>query len=370
MWRAGSPASTPLPKLPTPAEVAKIATEVLAKGDAVRGEKIFRRGDVGCVKCHAVSKAGGNIGPDLGPIGATSPMDYIVSSILDPNAAIKEEYLTKVISTASGQVVTGIVVMRDKSQVVLKDATGKRVSIAAADIDEEGNGKSLMPEGITRMLTQAELLDLIRFVSELGKPGPFLARAPTVVHRWKRLRDVTPVLADGVPNLEVIRDSVLRAGPEAWDTAYHPEWTATCRAGRAAAARPAASALFAGGNQRRARSRAGRAATLRLPASRHSGSTTRRSISRHAVVPLSVGQHRIARCVRRQGRRRRSTVRLELRKARGLQGAFRGGRGRSRNWFNFTKPAGECYSEPAGYPAGSEYLTCGLAGYFYFCRSP
>src|ERR1700676_3274132 len=28
------------------------------------------------------------------------------------------------------------------------------------------------------------------------------------------------------------------------------------------------------------------------------------------------------------------------------------------------------YSEPAGYPAGSEYLTCGLAGYFCFCRSP
>ena len=28
------------------------------------------------------------------------------------------------------------------------------------------------------------------------------------------------------------------------------------------------------------------------------------------------------------------------------------------------------YSEPAGYPAGSEYLTCGLARYFCFCRSP
>jgi hypothetical protein len=28
------------------------------------------------------------------------------------------------------------------------------------------------------------------------------------------------------------------------------------------------------------------------------------------------------------------------------------------------------YSEPAVYPAVSEYLTCGLAGYFSFCRSP
>src|SRR3712207_8812594 len=49
----------------------------------------------------------------------------------------------------------------------------------SADVDEEANGKSLMPEGITRILTRAELLDLIRFVSELGKPGtPYALRGP------------------------------------------------------------------------------------------------------------------------------------------------------------------------------------------------
>jgi putative heme-binding domain-containing protein len=208
------------PKAPTPQEVAKLGAEAVAQGDAARGEHIFRRADIGCIKCHSIGKVGGNIGPDLGPVGGASPMDYIVSSILDPNAAIKEEYLTKVIATASGQIVTGIVVERSKNQVVLKDATGKLVRIPTADIDDETPGKSLMPEGVTRILTHAELLDLIRFVSELGKPGPFLARSPTTVHRWKRLRDVPPALAEGVPNLEVIRDTVLRAGPEAWDTAF------------------------------------------------------------------------------------------------------------------------------------------------------
>jgi putative heme-binding domain-containing protein len=208
------------PKAPTPQEVVKLGADALAQGDAARGEHVFRRADVGCVKCHSIGKVGGNIGPDLGPVGGASPMDYIVSSILDPNAAIKEEYLTKVIATASGQVVTGIVVERSKNQVVLKDATGKLVRIPTADIDDETAGKSLMPEGVTRILTRAELLDLIRFVSELGKPGPYLARAPGVVHRWKRLRDVSPALAEGVPNLEVIRETMLRAGPEAWDIAH------------------------------------------------------------------------------------------------------------------------------------------------------
>jgi putative heme-binding domain-containing protein len=208
------------PKPPTPQEVVKLAGEALSRGDAARGEQVFRRADLGCIKCHAIGKAGGNIGPDLGPIGSSSPMDYIITSILDPNASIKEEYLTKVISTASGQVVTGIVVERSKNQVVLKDATGKLVRIPTADIDDEAKGKSLMPEGVTRILTRAELIDLVRFVSELGKPGPYVARSPNLVHRWKKLREVPAALADGVPNLDVIRETVLRFGPEAWDTAY------------------------------------------------------------------------------------------------------------------------------------------------------
>lgn len=206
-------------KPPTPQEISKIGAEVLAKGDPARGERIFRRLDLGCIKCHSIGKAGGNIGPDLGPIGGSSPLDYIVASILDPSAAIKEEYLTKIISTSAGKVVTGIVVERNKNQVVLKDATGKHVKIAAADIDEEANGKSLMPEGVTRFLTKGELLDLIRFVSELGKPGPFAPRTATTIQRWKRLREPAPALQTDIPNRETIRE-LLQVGPEAWESAY------------------------------------------------------------------------------------------------------------------------------------------------------
>jgi putative heme-binding domain-containing protein len=207
-------------KPPTPEEVRQIATDVMAKGDAARGERVFRRPDLGCLKCHAVNKAGGNIGPDLGPVGGASPLDYIITSILDPSLSIKEEYLTKVISTSSGLVVTGIVVERNRNQVTLKDATGKLQKVPTADIESEANGKSLMPEGITATLTRGELLDLIRFVSDLGKPGPYAIRTGTTVQRWKRLRDVPASLREGVPNRDVIRDTVLRAEPEAWDTVY------------------------------------------------------------------------------------------------------------------------------------------------------
>jgi len=206
------------PKAPTPQEIVQLAGEAMSTGDAKRGELVFRRADLGCIKCHGINKAGGHIGPDLGPIGGSSPMDYIITSILDPNASIKEEYLTKAITTTAGKVVTGIVMQRNKNEVVLKDATGKIIRIPTADIDEEINGKSLMPEGVTRILTRPELVDLVRFVSELGKPGgPYAAPPAGVVHRWKRLRDVPASLVDNVPNLDVIRETMLRSSPEAWD---------------------------------------------------------------------------------------------------------------------------------------------------------
>jgi putative heme-binding domain-containing protein len=207
-------------KLPTGAEVRQIGDEAAAKGDPVRGERIFRRAELGCVKCHALHKAGGNIGPDLGPVGGSSPMDYIVQSILDPNAAIKEEYLPRTFVTGSGLVVNGIVIEKSKQHVLLKDATGKKIKIAAADIEEEAKGKTLMPEGVTRILTKAELLDLIRFVSELGKPGQYAMPTATTLQRWRKLREPNAALKSGIPSGAVVRESLLGAPADAWETVY------------------------------------------------------------------------------------------------------------------------------------------------------
>ena len=165
------------------------------------------------MKCHAINKAGGNIGPDLGPIGGSSPLDYIITSVLDPSAAIKEEYLTKVITTTTGQIVTGIVVERNKNVVVLKDATGKahphrRLPTSIG----EQNGKSLMPEGITRTLTRPRAGGPhSSFVSELGKPGPYAVRTPSTIQRWKWLHSLPPALRQDIPNREIVRDAILAA---------------------------------------------------------------------------------------------------------------------------------------------------------------
>lgn len=198
------------PKPPTPDELKQIIAEVAEKGDAARGEKIFRRGDLSCLKCHAISRAGGNVGPDLSAVGSISPVDYVANSILDPNLAIKEQYVTRVIVTDDGQTFTGIVIDRDNNRVNLKDASGKTVTIPTADIDEEAEGRSLMPQGLTKFLTRQELVDLIRFISELGKPGTYAIRKTPTIQRWRVLKNPANTTADKLP----------QAPAAAWTPAY------------------------------------------------------------------------------------------------------------------------------------------------------
>ena len=205
---------------PTAEEVAKLVAEVNAKGDAARGERIFRRADVNCMKCHAVSQAGGNVGPELSALGGISPVEYIVNSILNPNLAIKEQYVTKVFLTVDGEVLTGIVIDRDDTRVNLRDASGKVVSIPTADIEDEKEGQSLMPQGLTKFLTHEEVLDLCKFVSELGKPGEYAIRSTPTIQRWRLLKEPGKELTGDLPNVEIVREFVLDAPPSAWTTVY------------------------------------------------------------------------------------------------------------------------------------------------------
>jgi len=205
---------------PTPQEVAEVVNDVVAKGDAARGEAVFRRKDVSCMKCHSISRAGGQIGPELSAVGGASPVDYIVNSILNPNLAVKEQYVTRVFVTADGNVLTGIVIDRDEVRVRFRDASGQEISLAVADIDEEQEGKSLMPQGLTRFLTRDELLDLARFVSELGKPGPYAVQQARTVQRWRVMRSPPSELVEQVPHLDHIRQHVLDAPASAWEPVY------------------------------------------------------------------------------------------------------------------------------------------------------
>ncbi len=207
-------------KPPTPEELSGLVAEVAAKGDPVRGEAVFRRKDLNCMTCHAVSKAGGDVGPDLSSIGQSSPPDYIILSIFVPDQSIKEQYHTLVMLTTDGQVYQGIVADKDNQRIVLKESTGALRVVPVSSIEEQKPGGSLMPKGLVSLMTRAEFVDLVRFLSELGRPGPYEIRATPSIQRWRALKEVPPPLADDVPTPEVLSKQVLDAPADRWTTAY------------------------------------------------------------------------------------------------------------------------------------------------------
>ena len=175
------------PKKYTADEIAVLVADVKAKGDPHRGEAIYRRKELQCLNCHAIGGAGGLVGPDLISIGASAQVDYLVESLVDPNAKVKENFHSIIVETDKGKVISGIPVRRTDDTLVLRDNKDQEVTLPIASIDNEREGRSLMPEGLVDSLTRDELIDLTRFMSELGKEGEFAVGKQRVVRRYKKL---------------------------------------------------------------------------------------------------------------------------------------------------------------------------------------
>jgi putative heme-binding domain-containing protein len=192
-------------------EMKQLIADVAAKGDPARGEQVFRRADTSCFRCHAIGGAGGQLGPDLTAAGS-APVDYLIDSLLLPNKAVKEGYHSVIVDTADGDQFTGIRVRQTDKELVLRDAVQDEIVITAAAIKgKPRDGQSMMPAGLTDPLTRQELLDLVRFLSELGRPGPYAIANQPVARRWETVAAPAD-LAAGQP---------LKLPPAAvWEPAY------------------------------------------------------------------------------------------------------------------------------------------------------
>jgi len=191
-----------------------------SQGEPHRGQLIYRRKELTCIQCHAISGAGGNVGPDLSGIGVNSPTEYLLESIVEPSKGIKEAYITLQVLTSEGMVYRGVKIDRDDQRLILRDENGREIVIAEADIEDEVEGKSLMPEGLHHLVTEDELVDLVAFLAALGKPGDFVVNNRPTVNRFDALADEKLVaklaaLPQGKPESEL---DGLPA--EAWQSTY------------------------------------------------------------------------------------------------------------------------------------------------------
>ena len=120
--------------------------------------------------------AGGKIGPDLtnqkGKDGAA-----VLFDITQPNAVIKPEYAAYAIVLKDGQVAAGMVKAIDAELVLVTDTNAKERRIARAEIDEiRPSASSIMPQGLAGSIGEANLRDLLAYLTQTPKVQATTAR--------------------------------------------------------------------------------------------------------------------------------------------------------------------------------------------------
>jgi putative heme-binding domain-containing protein len=141
-------------------------TILALKGESERGERLFWSEAVNCGKCHRVGKRGTAVGPDLSSVGKLRAREDLLESLLTPSRRIEPKYANYLALTADGRSLSGLLIKRDEAAVVLRDAQGKDVIVAAGDIQElQPSRNSLMPDGQMAGLTAQEAADLLEFLA-------------------------------------------------------------------------------------------------------------------------------------------------------------------------------------------------------------
>ena len=98
------------------------------------------RADVSCVRCHTAEGKGGVVGPVLDGVGQRQTRQYILESIVDPNAKIAPGFESAVVKTKSGGTHVGVVRKEDAHYLVLIDGDGKQESIDKREIISRERG--------------------------------------------------------------------------------------------------------------------------------------------------------------------------------------------------------------------------------------
>ena len=155
----------------TASELTAFVADVRSRGDEKRGETVFHRAELGCTACHAANGVGGAIGPNLSALGTAQPVDFIVGAILEPQKEIKEGYSSISVTTKDGEEYQGYFIRENRDELVLRDVLqNKEVRVRRDKVAERRENGSVMPGGLADSLTRAEFRDLVRYLSELGRP--------------------------------------------------------------------------------------------------------------------------------------------------------------------------------------------------------
>ena len=150
--------------LPAIAELAKL------NGDIAKGRAIYEKTESTCITCHTAAGKGVEVGPGLSEIGSKLPKEALFESILNPNSGLSMGFETQLFTLKDNAVASGIVRSETKDEITVALPGGATQNIAKKSITKrEKLTTSLMPAGLSNILTQDDLVNLVEYLASLKK---------------------------------------------------------------------------------------------------------------------------------------------------------------------------------------------------------
>ena len=145
--------------------VGTVSPVEYATGNADQGRDVYL---ANCARCHRVGSDGGRLGPDLSRVTRSRSRAGMTSAIRDPSAAMGVGYRTVALVTADGERIRGLKKAEDAFSIQIVDTSERLQGYLKTGLRQvEDQAESLMPPFGPDVLSDAELDDLLRFLTSV-----------------------------------------------------------------------------------------------------------------------------------------------------------------------------------------------------------
>jgi len=151
------------------AEMRRLNNDLRAgSGDIARGREHFKKH---CATCHRLLDDGNKVGPDLTHANRKD-REFLLASLVDPSAQIRKEFLSYIVQTTNGRVLTGLIAEQTPAEVTLLDAKNQRIRVPMDEVELLKESQvSLMPDDVLKPLSPQDLRDLFAFLEQSPAGG-------------------------------------------------------------------------------------------------------------------------------------------------------------------------------------------------------
>jgi putative membrane-bound dehydrogenase-like protein len=144
--------------------VAAYQQALRLKGDPGRGKEVFK---AQCSTCHRLEGVGQQVGADLSAIRDRG-LDAVLLNILDPNREVMPQFLSYVLVTTAGRVLTGMIAVETANSLTIRQPDGHEETVLRIHIDElRSTGLSYMPEGLEKQIDLPAMADLLAYLNSI-----------------------------------------------------------------------------------------------------------------------------------------------------------------------------------------------------------